>query len=77
MDVVSQGSQLLAGVRLGLRYLRRWGRGPTSGRNWRLDDLVRLMHEAGFVVKDETLIGTTIKAAGLIGFKQAAPTTGM
>jgi len=70
-DVTSQGTPLLAGIRLGLRYLRTWGRGPASGRNLSLDELVRLTQEAGFLVKEEALIGTTVKAACLTGYKQA------
>ena len=69
VDVTSQGTPLLAGMRLGLRYLRRWGRPPASNRNLTLDDLVRLTQEAGLVVKEEALIGKTVKAACLIGHK--------
>lgn len=70
-DITSQGTPLLAGIRLGLRYLKRWGRPPSSSRNLSLDELVRLTQEAGFLVKDEALIGTTIKAACLTGHKQS------
>ena len=70
-DVTSQGTPLLAGIGLGLRYLRRWGRPPASNRNISLDELVRLAQEAGFHVKDEALIGRTIKAACLTGYMQA------
>lgn len=69
-DVTSQGTQLLAGMRLGLRYLRRWGRPPASNRNLSLNELVSLTQEAGFLVKDEALIGTAVKAACLTGYKQ-------
>lgn len=69
-DVTSQGAPLLAGIRLGLRYLRRWGRPPASNRNLRLDELARLTQAAGFLVKDEVLIGTGVKAACLTGYKQ-------
>ena len=70
VDVTSQGTPLLAGMRLGLRYLRRWGRPPASNRNLSLDELVRLTQEAGFLVKEETLVGRTVKAACLTGYKQ-------
>jgi len=56
---------------LGLRYLKRWGRPPASNRNMSLDELVRLTQEAGFLVKDEALIGTTVKAACLTGYIKA------
>lgn len=72
-DITSQGTPLLAGMRLGLRYLRRWGRPPASNRNFSLDDLVRLTQEAGFLVEDEALIGTTVKAACVTGHKQGRP----
>lgn len=75
-DVTSQGTPLLAGIQLGLRYLRRWGRPPASNRNLSLDELVRLAQEAGFLVKDEALIGATVKAACLTGYKQDRPTPG-
>jgi ubiquinone/menaquinone biosynthesis C-methylase UbiE len=70
-DITTQGAPLLAGIRLVLRYLRTWGRGPASNRNISLDELVRLTQEAGFLVKDETLIGATVKAVCLTGYKQA------
>ena len=70
VDVTSQGTPLLSGIGLGLRYLRRWGRPPASNRNLRLDDLARLARAAGFQVKDEALIGSTVKAACLTGYKQ-------
>ncbi len=73
-DVTSQGTPLLAGLRLGLRYLRRWGRPPASSRNISLDELVRLTREAGFLVKDEALIGTTVKAACVVAYKTGPPT---
>ncbi|MGB5193044.1 MAG: class I SAM-dependent methyltransferase, partial [Polyangiales bacterium] len=72
-DITSRGTPLLAGMRLGLRYLRRWGRPPASNRNFSLDDLVRLTQEAGFLVEDEALIGTTVKAACVTGHKQGRP----
>jgi hypothetical protein len=65
VDITSQGSPLLAGIRLGLRYLRRWGRPPAPGRNLSLDELVRLKEQAGFLVKEQALIGSTVKAACL------------
>ena len=71
VDVTSQGAPLLAGLRLGLRYLRRWGRPPASSRNISLDELVRLTQEAGYVVKDEALVGETVKAACLTGYLRA------
>lgn len=73
-DVTSQGTQLLAGMRLGLRYLRRWGRPPASSRDISLTELVRLTQEAGFLVKDEALVGTKVKAACLVGYKRGRPT---
>ena len=69
-EVTSKGTPLLAGIGSGLRYLRRWGRPPASNRNMSLDELVRLTEAAGFVVKDEAFIGTTIKAACVTGYKQ-------
>jgi ubiquinone/menaquinone biosynthesis C-methylase UbiE len=69
-DVTSQGTPLLAGIRLGLRYLKRWGRPPASNRNMSLDELVGLTQDAGFLVKDDALIGTRVKAACLTGYKQ-------
>ena len=75
-DVTSQGTPLLAGIGLGLRYLKRWGRPPASNRNLSLDELVRLTEGAGFLVKDKALIGTTVKAACVTGYKQGQPSPG-
>ena len=73
-DFTSQGTPLLAGIGVGSRYLTRWGRPPASNRYMSLDELVRLTKEAGFLVKDEALIGTTVKAACVTGHKQDRPT---
>ena len=70
-DVTSRGTAPLAGLKLGLRYLRRWGRPPASNRNISLDELVQLTQDAGFLVKDEVLIGRKVKAACLTGYRQA------
>ncbi len=69
-DITSQGTSVLAGMRLGLRYLRRWGRGPTSGRNLTLNALVRLVEAAGFEVDERALVGAGVKAACLTGRKE-------
>lgn len=73
-DITSQGTPLLAGIGLGLRYLRRWGRPPASNRNFSLAELVCLTQAAGFLVEDEALIGTTVKAVCVTGSKQGRPT---
>ena len=70
-DVTSQGTPLFAGLGLGLRYLRRWGRPPAANRNLSRDDLARLIQDAGLLLKDEALIGTRIKAACVTGYKPA------
>jgi ubiquinone/menaquinone biosynthesis C-methylase UbiE len=75
-DYTSQGTPPLAGIRAGLRYRRRWGRSPASSQNISLGTLVRLTQEAGFLVKDQTLIGMTVKAACVTGVKQGRPTPG-
>lgn len=73
VDVTSQGTPLLAGLRLGLRYLRRWGRPPASNRNISLDELALLTQQAGFLVKEQALIGTKVKAACVTSSKGRRP----
>ena len=72
VDLTSQGTPILTGIRLGWRYLRRWGRPPASNRTLKLGDLIRLIQEAGFVVQEEALVGATVKAACVTGSKPAA-----
>lgn len=74
-EVTSKGTPLVAGIRLGLRYLRRWGRPPASNHNMSLAELVRLTQEAGFIVAEKDLLGRTVKAACLVGHKEGRPTT--
>lgn len=76
VDVTSDGTPILAGLKLGLRYLKRWGRPPVANRNISLDELVRLTQEAGFVVTDEALIGTSVKAACVTGCRPERRTPG-
>lgn len=74
VDITPQGAPLLAKIGLGIRYLARWGLPPAANRNMSLTELANLMQGAGFLVKEQTLIGTDLKAACLTGCKQALPT---
>lgn len=74
IDITLRGAPLLEKIGMVIRYMARWGLPPASNRNMSLDELAGLMQEAGFLVKDRILIGTSIKAACLTGYKQALPT---
>lgn len=57
VDFTSSGMKVSQKVRLGLRYLKRWGLPPRQGRDdMSLEELALLVEGAGFRVEDVRLI---------------------
>lgn len=69
VDVTGYGMSLIKKMALGIRFLRRYGRPCSYGRNLRPEELVGMVREAGFVVKESKLLGEDTKAVCLRGKK--------
>ena len=66
-DVTGYGMSFLSKMRLGLRYLRKWGLPPSNNESFSPDRLADIAKEAGFVVEESILMGKDTKAVCLRG----------
>jgi len=69
VDVTGYGMSLVKKMALGIRFLRRYGRPCSYGRNLSPEELVGMVREAGFVVEESELLGEDTKAVCLRGKK--------
>jgi len=69
VDGTGYGMSFVKKVALGIRYLRRYGRPCSYGRNLRPEELVGMVREAGFVVEESKLLGEDTKVVCLRGKK--------
>lgn len=69
VDVTGYGMSLIKKMALGIRFMRRYGRPCSYGRNLRPEELVGMVREAGFVVEESKLLGEDTKAVCLRGKK--------
>jgi len=69
VDGTGYGMSFVKKMTLGIRYLRRYGRPCSYGRNLRPEELVGMVREAGFVVEESKLLGEDTKAVCLRGKK--------
>jgi len=69
VDGTGYGMSFVKKMALGIRFLRRYGRPCSYGRNLRPEELVGMVREAGFVVEESKLLGEDIKAVCLRGKK--------
>jgi len=69
VDGTGYGMSFVKKMALGIRFLRRWGRPCSYGRNLRPEELVGMVREAGFVVEESKLLGEDAKAICLRGKK--------
>ena len=56
-------------VKMGIRFIKAWGRPPAHTHSFSPDDLVRLMKDTGFAVDSVKVIGEKTKALFAIGRK--------
>jgi ABC-2 type transport system ATP-binding protein len=63
------GMKLLDKLKMGLRFLRAWGKPPKHTHSFSLQDLTSMMGEVGFGIKSSKLIGDRTKALYVIGSK--------
>ena len=69
VDVTGYGMSFVKKMALGIRFVRRYGRPCTYGRNLRPEELVGMVREAGFVVEESELLGEDTKVVCLRGKK--------
>jgi len=69
VDGTGYGMSFVKKMALGIRFLRRYGRPCSYGRNLRPEELVGMVREAGFVVEESKLLGEDTKAVCLRGKK--------
>jgi len=69
VDGTGYGMSFVKKMALGIRFLRRYGRPCSYGRNLRPEELVGMVREAGFVIEESKLLGEDTKAVCLRGKK--------
>jgi ABC-2 type transport system ATP-binding protein len=69
VDATGHGMSFFKKMRLGVRYLRRFGKPPLSNRSFSPDELAAMVEEAGFAVEESVLIGKNAKAVCVRGRK--------
>lgn len=62
--------KILDKVKLGLRFLKSWGKPPRHTHNFSPEKLASLIENEGFVVEKLRLIGNETKAIYVIGTKR-------
>jgi SAM-dependent methyltransferase len=56
-------------IKMGLRFIRSWGKPPPHTHSFSPDDLTSMMEDVGFEIKTSKVIGTRTKALYIIGRK--------
>ena len=56
-------------IKMGLRFVKSWGKPPAHTHSFSPDDLTSMMKDAGFAIKTSKVIGTRTKALYIIGRK--------
>ena len=64
------GMKLLEKIKMGIRFLKSWGKPPRHVHTFSPDKLASLIQKAGFTVEKSKLIGNKTKALFLIGKKK-------
>jgi len=62
--------KLFEKIKMGIRFLRKWGKPPSYYRNPSPDELCSLVESAGFQVEEVQLVGDKVKALYLKGRKR-------
>jgi ABC-2 type transport system ATP-binding protein len=69
VDATGNGMSFFKKIGLVVRYLKRFGKPPSSNRSFSPDELAAMVNEAGFEVEESVLIGKNTKAVCLRGRK--------
>lgn len=64
------GMHMLDKIKLGLRFIKAWGKPPKHTHIFSPERLAALMKNAGFAIEDVKLIGNRSKAVFAIGIKE-------
>ena len=63
------GMKLWEKIKMGLRFVKSWGKPPAHTHSFSLEDLASMMNDAGFDIKTSKVIGTKTKAIYIIARK--------
>jgi ABC-2 type transport system ATP-binding protein len=63
------GMKLWEKVKMGLRFVKSWGKPPVHTHSFSPEDLASMLKDAGFAIKTSKVIGTKTKAVYIIGRK--------
>ena len=69
VDATGHGMSFFKKMGLVVRYLRRFGKPPSSNRSLSPDELVAMVKETGFALEESVLLGKNAKAVCLRGRK--------
>ena len=63
------GMKLWEKIKMGLRFVKSWGKPPVHTHSFSPEDLASMMKDAGFAIKTSKVIGDNTKALYIIGQK--------
>ncbi len=63
------GMKLWEKIKMGLRFVRSWGKPPVHTHSFSPEDLASMMKDAGFTIQTSKVIGNNTKALYIIGRK--------
>jgi ubiquinone/menaquinone biosynthesis C-methylase UbiE len=63
------GMKLWDKIKMGLRFLKSWGKPPSHTHSFSPEDLASMLKDAGFTIKKSKVIGKETKALYIIGQK--------
>jgi ABC-2 type transport system ATP-binding protein len=63
------GMKLWEKIKMGLRFVKSWGKPPAHTHSFSPEDLASMMKDAGFAIKTSKVIGDNTKALYIIGKK--------
>ena len=61
--------QLWEKIKMGLRFVKSWGKPPAHTHSFSPEDLASMIRDAGFAIETSKLIGSNTKAVFIIGRK--------
>lgn len=61
--------QLWEKIKMGLRFVKSWGKPPAQTHSFSPDDLASMMTDAGFTIESSKVLGNKTKAVFIIGRK--------
>ena len=64
------GMKLWEKIKMGVRFLKTWGKPPAHTHSFSSEDLTTMMADSGFVIETSKLIGDRTKALYMIGKKE-------